>query len=89
MLWTRLAPEPLEPGGGMPQRWVPVSWRVAKDPGMRRVVRAGVTLAVPELAHSVHIEVRGLEPRREYYFQFRYRGEESPVGRILTAPSRW
>ena len=56
---------------------------------MRRVVRAGVTLAVPELAHSVHVEVGGLEPWREYYFQFRYRGEESPVGRILTAPSRW
>jgi alkaline phosphatase D len=89
VLWTRLAPEPLEPGGGMPQRWVPVTWRVAKDPGMRRVVRAGVTLAIPELAHSVHVEVGGLEPRREYFFQFRYRGELSPVGRILTAPSRW
>ena len=89
VLWTRLAPEPLEPDGGMPQRWVPVTWRVAKDPGMRRVVRAGVTLAVPELAHSVHIEVGGLDPGREYYFQFRYRGELSPVGRTLTAPSRW
>jgi alkaline phosphatase D len=88
VLWTRLAPEPLEPGGGMPQRWVPVSWRVAKDPSMRRVVRAGVALAVPELAHSLHVEVGGLEPGREYYFQFRYRGEESPVGRTLTAPSR-
>jgi phosphodiesterase/alkaline phosphatase D-like protein len=79
VLWTRLAPEPLEPGGGMPQRWVPVTWRVAKDPGMRRVVRAGITRAVPELAHSVHVEVGGLEPRRECYFQFRYHGEESPV----------
>ena len=89
VLWTRLAPKPLEPGGGMPQRWAPVTWRVAKDPGMRRVVRAGVTLAVPDLAHSVHVEVGGLEPRREYYFQFRYRDELSPVGRTMTAPSRW
>ena len=89
VLWTRLAPEPLEPDGGMPHRWAPVVWRVAKDPAMRRVVRAGITLAVPELAHSVHVEVGGLEPRREYYFQFRYRDELSPVGRTLTAPSRW
>ena len=89
VLWTRLAPEPLAPDGGMPQRWVPVLWRVAKDPGMRHVVRRGVALAVPELAHSVHVEVSGLEPRREYYFQFRYRNELSPVGRTLTAPSRW
>ena len=89
VLWTRLAPKPLEPGGGMPHRWAPVTWRVAKDPGMRRVVRAGVTLAVPDLAHSVHVEVGGLEPRREYYFQFRYRDELSPVGRTMTAPSRW
>ena len=66
VLWTRLAPEPLEPDGGMPHRWTPVVWRVAKDPAMRRVVRAGITLAVPELAHSVHVEVGGLEPRREY-----------------------
>jgi alkaline phosphatase D len=73
----------------MPQRWVPVLWRVAKDPGMRHVVRRGFALAVPELAHSVHVEVSGLEPRREHYFQFSYRNEVSPVGRTLTAPSRW
>ena len=88
VLWTRHAPEPLAPRGGLPPRGVPVTGKVAQDPGMRRVVRAGVTLAVPELAHSVHVDVGGLEPRREYYFQFRYRGEESPVGRTLTAPSR-
>jgi alkaline phosphatase D len=88
VLWTRLAPEPFEPGGGMPHRRVPVAWRVAKDPGMRRVVRRGVALAVPELAHSVHVEVGGLEPQREYFFQFKYRDELSPVGRTITAPRR-
>src|SRR5688572_14428979 len=63
VLWTRLAPDPLVPNGGMPARRLPVAWRVAKDPGMRRVVSKGVALAVPELAHSVHIEVGGLDPR--------------------------
>jgi alkaline phosphatase D len=88
VLWTRLAPEPFEADGGMPHRRTPVQWQVAKDPDMRRVVRRGVALAVPELAHSVHVEVAGLDPRREYFFQFKYRDELSPVGRTITAPLR-
>jgi hypothetical protein len=89
VLWTRLAPEIYEPDGGVPHRRLPVEWRVSKHLGMRRVVRKGVTLAVPQLAHSVHVQVSGLEPGREYFFQFMYRDELSPVGRTLTAPSRW
>ena len=87
VLWTRLAPDIYEPDGGMPHRRVPVKWRVAKDPGMRRVVRQGVALAVPELAHSVHVELSGLDPGREYFFQFKYRDELSPTGRTRTAPA--
>jgi alkaline phosphatase D len=56
---------------------------------MRREVRRGTVLAVPELLHSVHVEVGGLEPGREYFFQFKYRDELSPVGRTITAPSHW
>jgi alkaline phosphatase D len=29
VLWTRLAPKPLEPGGGMPDRPVLVRWQIA------------------------------------------------------------
>jgi alkaline phosphatase D len=89
VLWTRLAPDIYAPDGGVPRRRLPVEWRVAKDPGMHRVVRRGVALAVPQLAHSVHVEVAGLDPGREYFFQFRYRNELSPVGRTITAPRRW
>ena len=88
VLWTRLVTDVYEPDGGMPHRRLPVAWRLSKDPGMRHVVRRGVTLAAPELAHSVHVEVAGLDPRREYFFQFRYRDELSPVGRTFTAPAR-
>src|SRR5215207_10214485 len=38
VLWTRLAPVPLD-GGGMPDRPVPVRWEVAADERFRRVVR--------------------------------------------------
>jgi len=88
VLWTRLAPEPLEPFGGMPDRRVPVRWELASDEGMRRVVQRGQLFARPQLAHSVHAEVAGLEPGREYYYRFRAGREESPVGRTRTAPAR-
>ncbi|RAY15251.1 alkaline phosphatase [Actinomadura craniellae] len=86
VLWTRLVPELFSPDGGMPSRPVPVDWQVALDPGMRRVVRRGTVSALPELAHSVHVEVEGLEPGREYHYRFRYRGDVSTVGRTRTAP---
>ena len=87
VLWTRLAPSIYEPDGGMPDRKVPVRWRVATDDNMRHVVRQGKALAVPELAHSVHVEVEDLRPGREYFYQFEYRDELSPVGHTRTAPS--
>ncbi len=87
VLWTRLAPEPFKRSGGMPDTEVGVDWVLAADPALRSVVRTGRALAMPELAHSVHVELDGLEPDQEYYYRFRYRGEVSPVGRTRTAPA--
>lgn len=86
VLWTRLAPEPLA-GGGMPPHSVPVEWRVAADDRMRRIVKRGRVAAHPELAHSVHVEVRGLEPARWYWYQFRVGQNLSTIGRTRTAPA--
>ena len=87
VLWTRLAPEPFQRAGGMPDTEVGVDWVLAADPDLRFEVRSGRALAMPELAHSVHVELDGLEPDREYYYRFRYRGDVSPVGRTRTAPA--
>jgi alkaline phosphatase D len=87
VLWTRLAPDPLVADGGMPARKVPVRYEVATDEGFRHVVRKGNAFATPELAHSVHVEVEGLDPAREYFYRFKTGPEESPVGRTLTAPA--
>ena len=89
VLWTRLAPEPLaaDGRGGMPRRKVRVRWEVATDEGFTSVVRRGVELARPALAHSVHVEVDGLSPAREYYYRFEAGSELSPVGRTKTAPA--
>lgn len=86
VLWTRLAPDPVN-GGGMPRRRVPVQWQVATDENMRRVVKRGTVLAVPEQAHSVHVDVRGLESARWYWYQFKAGNELSPVGRTRTVPA--
>jgi alkaline phosphatase D len=85
VLWTRLAPDPLN-GGGMPQQNVPVQWFIAADENMRQVVRSGTAMATPEFAHSVHVEVQGLQPARWYWYQFRVGNELSDVGRTRTAP---
>src|SRR3954447_10859723 len=53
---------------------------------MREVVRNGTALATPQLAHSVHVEVDGLEPGRWYWYRFRAGDATSPVGRTRTAP---
>jgi alkaline phosphatase D len=87
VLWTRLAPEPLAPGGGMPTKRVAVDWEIAADDGFHRVVRRGGTVATPELAHSVHVAAEGLEPDRVYWYRFKAGGEMSPVGRTRTAPT--
>ncbi len=85
VLWTRLAPRPLE-GGGMPPQPVEVAWEVATDEAFRNIVRRGEAVAAPELAHSVHVEVPGLEPGRWYWYRFHAGSAASPVGRTRTAP---
>jgi len=86
VLWTRLAPRPTE-GGGMPDHAVTVQWQVADDPLFRRLRCHGAAAARPELAHSVHVEVRGLSPDTVYYYRFRAGGQISRVGRTRTAPA--
>ncbi|MFC4056278.1 alkaline phosphatase D family protein [Actinomadura syzygii] len=85
VLWTRLAPKPVD-GGGMPSSPVPVSWQVAEDERFERIRARGVVTARPESGHSVHAEVAGLRPDREYHYRFRAGDEVSPVGRTRTAP---
>ncbi len=86
VLWTRLAPEPLVPGGGMDQREVKVDWEIAEDEQLTKVVAQGSTVATPQLGHSVHVEVQGLNPRRWYWYRFRSGDAESAIGRTRTMP---
>ncbi|HQS96332.1 alkaline phosphatase D family protein [Novosphingobium sp. 17-62-19] len=88
VIWTRLAPRPLDEHGGMPTAAVPVRWEVSEDERFSRVVRKGEAIARPELAHAVHVEVDGLLPHRTYWYRFSIAGTDvSPVGRARTAPA--
>src|SRR4029453_2810338 len=47
----------------------------------------GTVLAQPARAHTVHVEVDGLEPARTWWYRFRAAGVLSPVGRTRTLPA--
>jgi len=86
VLWTRLAPEPLALGGGMPMVPVLVHWEVAADEQFRQIAAKGQAVAYPEFGHSVHVEVSGLQPDRPYWYRFRAGSERSIPGRTRTFP---
>ncbi|MEM1132075.1 MAG: alkaline phosphatase D family protein [Pseudomonadota bacterium] len=87
VIWTRLAPEPLTIGYGMPAAPVEVEWEVASDERMREVVAKGTAIARPELGHAVHVEVGGLQPNRPYWYHFIAGRERSAIGRSKTTPA--
>ncbi|HEY7031691.1 MAG TPA: alkaline phosphatase D family protein [Thermomicrobiales bacterium] len=86
VLWTRLAPDPLK-GGGMGPEPVDVRWEVAADESFGTIVQKGTATATADLGHSVHVDVTGLAPGREYFFRFLANGESSSTGRTKTAPA--
>jgi alkaline phosphatase D len=80
MLWTRLVRDP-GVAASMGRRSVLVGWQVAEDERFHRVVREGIAIARPELAHSVHVDVRGLRPGHEYFYRFRTT-QQLPLGSL-------
>ena len=97
VLWTRLAPDPLNGGGMDDQEDVAVDWEVAADADFTNVVQSSRqhlrAIAEARLAHSVHLEVTGLEPGTHYYYRFtvgdpprRDSWETGHEGRTKTAP---
>jgi len=87
VIWTKLAPKPLEPGGGIGERSVEVAWAVASDERMDKIVRKGMFRTGPDAGHAVHVEIDGLEPARDYFYRFSAGGEISATGRTRTLPA--
>jgi alkaline phosphatase D len=78
VLWTRVTTA--QSGG------VDVSWTIARDAAMSRVVARGTTPTGAERDHTVKVIVSGLEPGTTYYYRFDALKGRSPVGRTRTLP---
>lgn len=91
VLWTRLAPDPLSSNpdtpGGLTGPDVTVGYEIAADAAMREIVRRGETTAQQAFAYSVHLDVRGLEPARPYWYRFLSGDAASRIGRAATLPA--
>lgn len=81
ILWTRIvSPDPSIPLGPVD---LPVLYQVATDPGfgVGTIVATGTVPAVAELAHSVHLDLGGLDPATEYWYRFQVDARTSQIGR--------
>lgn len=82
VLWTRIA--------GMTEDRT-VGYEIAEDAGFRRIVRHGRALSPAARGGAVHLEVRGLEPGRPYFYRFHFGEAVSRTGTVATiapAPER-
>lgn len=87
VIWTRVTPEPAAtPGSGLGEAAL-VTWRVATDAAMLSVVASGTVTTSPTHDHTVKVDVTGLSPGTQYYYQFTALSADSAIGRARTAPS--
>lgn len=80
VLWTRFAPGALTS--------VEVSWAVAEDPDLVRVIAHGTAGADPDADGCVKVLVQGLPTGTTLWYRFEVAGERSPVGRTRTLPDQ-
>lgn len=86
VLWTRILPDPLDAQSSGQQPYA-VRWEIAEDEAFRQIAAKGQATALPELAHSVHVDATGLRPDRWYWYRFMLGDAVSPAGRTRTAPA--
>jgi alkaline phosphatase D len=80
ILWTRVTP-------GRPKRRVEVSYVVATDPRLKRVVARGRTSTSAAQDFTVKVDAAGLRPGTTYYFRFAAEDTKSSIGRTKTLPT--
>lgn len=97
VLWTRLTGL----GGDLEGADVPVAWELSGDEAFTHIVARGTgtgtgsgtggtsdsSVALARDAHTVHLQVSGLQPARWYWYRFSALGQRSAVGRTRTAPA--
>lgn len=84
IVWTRLAPDPLE-GGGLGDTDVDLLWEVASDEGFTAIVNSGLVTAQARFGHAVHVDVALSADDGPVFYRFRTGDWTSPVGRTSVA----
>lgn len=87
VLWTRLVADPLAASGGVETGDVELAYDVATDDSFGELVASGTVTAPAALAHSVHLDVAGLDADTWYAYRFRIGDRTSPTGRTRTLPA--
>jgi alkaline phosphatase D len=80
ILWTRVTVPPTRSAIGP----IDVTWQVADDERLTKVVARGQAAAAPERDFTVKVDAGGLQPGRTYFYAFDAGGQRSPVGRTRT-----
>lgn len=86
VLWTRLMPDSSSDNMQFAEDDVSVKWEVADDENFKINRRAGQVVALAALAHSVHLELDGLQSDRWYFYRFQWGDAQSSTGRTRTLP---
>jgi alkaline phosphatase D len=76
ILWTRISSH----GDGV----IEVSWQVAEDRGMSRVLASGRLRTDASSDHTVKVEAKNLPPGRQLFYRFEALGSRSATGRTKT-----
>jgi alkaline phosphatase D len=84
VLWTRLAPDPMN-GGGMPADDVTVLWEVSTTDDFAEIAASGTEVATAAYGHSVHA-LATLDDG-DWFYRFRVGEYTSPVGITRRSPA--
>jgi alkaline phosphatase D len=82
ILWTRIT----RTGASTQGAPVDVGWTIGRDERLTDVAATGTAQATADEDWTVHVDARGLEPGRHYWYRFTALGATSPTGRTKTLP---
>ena len=85
VLWTRLLVQ--EADAALNAQALAVQCEVFADEALRQRVGQWTVMTHAQRGMSVHVEAKGLQPARHYWYRFSCGSATSPVGRTRTAPA--
>lgn len=83
VLWTRLFnQDPKDSHLFQTTQWV--RWEIAQDQYFKKIIQSGLTQAIPELGHSIHVEPKQLPANSQFFYRFTVNQHTSRIGQTKT-----